>query len=48
MELIKDEYCVNKNYPYIIKDGWGGKVYATEKDLKLLQKEIKKMLDKTK
>lgn len=38
----------DKYYPYEIHDGWDGVIYATEEDLKNLQKEIEKTLDKSK
>lgn len=42
--LEKNTY--DKTYPYTISDGWGGKCCMTEEDLKELQKEIEKALDK--
>lgn len=36
----------DKNYPYTIKDAWGGKIYCDTEDLIELKKEIEKMLDK--
>ena len=37
----------DKNYPYIISGPWGGVIYTNEEGLRELQKEIKKMLDKS-
>lgn len=42
--IEKNNY--DKTYPYTISDSWGGKVCMTEEDLKELQKEIGKALDK--
>ena len=42
--LEKNSY--DKNYPYTISDGWGGKCCMTEEGLKILLKEIEKALDK--
>ena len=33
-------------YPFYITDGWGGRIYLSEENLKKLQKEIEKALDK--
>lgn len=40
-----EENTHDKNYPFTIRDGWGGKCYMTEEGLKKLQEEIKKALD---
>ena len=37
----------DKNYPYVIYGPWGGVIYTTKEGLKELQKEIKKVLDKS-
>ena len=37
----------DKNYPYVISGPWGGVIYTNEEGLRELQKEIKKMLDKS-
>lgn len=42
MKLEKITY--DKGYPYILYDGWGGKVCLTEEDLQDLLKIIKKTL----
>ena len=36
----------DKAFPYIVEDGWGGKVCCTKDDLKELKKEIEKLLKK--
>ena len=36
----------DKNYPYVIKDSWGGRANLTYKDLIELKKEIEKELKK--
>lgn len=33
----------DKNFPYVIKDSWGGKVYCSLAILKKLKKEIEKI-----
>lgn len=37
----------DKIYPYAIYGPWGGAIYTDKDGLKKLQKEIKKILDKT-
>ena len=46
MRIEKVNY--DKQYPYCLKDSWGGVVCLTEEDLKKLPKEIEKILDKSK
>lgn len=41
--ITKVDY--DKNFPYIIEDGWGGKVCCTKDDLIDLQKAISKILE---
>jgi len=41
-----EKVTYDKNYPYTIRDAWGGKCYMTKEGLKALQKEIEKALDK--
>ena len=35
----------DKNYPYAIHDGWGGKCYTDKDGLKDLKKQIEKILN---
>lgn len=48
MKIIKNnpDIPVNKIYPYKIVGGWGQSIDCDIEDLKKLQKEIKKILDK--
>lgn len=46
MRLKKITY--DKSFPYIIEDGWGGKVCCDEDDLRELKKEIEKILKENK
>lgn len=41
------ELSNDKNYPYVIRDAWGGAVYLTEKNLSELEKKIKEIKEKT-
>lgn len=38
----------DKNYPYVIEDSWGGKVYCTKNDLIDLQKTIGQLIEQPK
>ena len=42
---LKENPC-DKNYPYIIRDGWNGECHMTKEGLEKLLKEIEKALDK--
>lgn len=44
MKIEQNNY--DKNYPYTIKDSWGGAVCCDEKDLIELKEKIEKILDK--
>ena len=37
------ELSNDKNYPYVIRDAWGGAVYLTETNLSELEKKIKEI-----
>lgn len=45
MNIEKVRY--DNTYPYRITDGWGGAVCLTKNDLKVLKKEINKLLKDT-
>lgn len=42
MKIEKD--IRDKDYPYILCDSWGGKVYLTESDIPELIKKLKKIM----
>lgn len=41
-----EKVTYDKRYPYIIHDGWDGKLYMSTEDLKELKKLIEKELKK--
>lgn len=43
---MRIEKTHDKNYPYVIKDSWGGEVYCDKENLKEIKEKIEKILDK--
>lgn len=44
--MLHIEKTTDERYPFKIRDGWDGEVYATKDDLKKFLKELQKILDK--
>jgi hypothetical protein len=44
VHIIKNDY--DKNYPYTLEGGWGGKIYCDEESLRRLQKDLEKLFEK--
>ena len=45
-KMLHIEKSIDERYPFKIRDGWGGDVYATKDDLEKFLKELQKILDK--
>lgn len=43
---MRIEETHDKNYPYVIKDSWGGEIYCDKENLKEIKQKIEKILDK--